>query len=223
MQAQLSRQHAYVEPLQGFEDPISWVEAENPVYLKSCKHFFEKPRIEEIFRNSFQRGNEADCPTCRHPYLITPYVEKYGDREVAIGKFFEKILVPTLVPGETNEKLAKIDNLIAAAEKNERTIAEKDKQINDLMQNIMIVAKERDEFREESNKFREESNKFRKENTTLREENDQILEERNVSRVETAHYKSVANMAIGGGIVIGGGVSAVAIAISYVVIAKAKS
>ena len=172
MQATLPRQHAHIEPIQGFECPLDYVDATEPVYLKTCGHFFNKPAIELFFRLSFEKGEEANCPVCRHAYFITNFLHKHGNRDVAIQKIFEKIIVPALVPGEINEKLESTaaecnrlmiaaQNLEKRAEKNEaliitqtEQIAEQDKKITNLCKKLEDTAKERDDARNESSFYK---------------------------------------------------------------------
>lgn len=170
MQATLPRQHAHIEPIQGFECPLDYVDATEPVYLKTCGHFFGKSAIELFFRLSFEKGEEANCPICRHAYFITNFLHKHGDRDIAIQKIFEKIIVPALVPGEINEKLEKnaaecnrlmiaAQNLEKTAEKNEVMIAKQTVEINDLRKDLREAANKINELSAESS--------FYKKTTTL--------------------------------------------------------
>jgi predicted RNase H-like nuclease (RuvC/YqgF family) len=79
----------------------------------------------------------------RHPYGITAGLNKYGDRETAINKLCEKLLVPALVPGTINEKLEKTkEKLKQTNETLEKTAA----RCNQLMLTAQELAKTAEQY-----------------------------------------------------------------------------
>lgn len=135
-QSQFSVQHRHAEPLRGIECPISFDITENPIYLKGCQHFFDRFIIEDWFRKAFEKGDEAECPSCRHPYKITVFLKKYGDREQAIQKAFRKLFIVPIAPSAINKQISEArefkkaaKHLRIVAQKHEALIAAQDRQI----------------------------------------------------------------------------------------------
>lgn len=208
MQATLPRQHAHIEPIQGFECPLDYVDATEPVYLKTCGHFFNKPAIELFFRLSFEKGEEANCPVCRHAYFITNFLHKHGNRDVAIQKIFEKIIVPALVPGEINEKLestaAECNRLMINAQELTKTHAEQYNQLVVKAQELAETAKENEAM---IAKQAVEINDLR---TDLKHATDKIKE----LNIESSFYQKTTSVATTG----------LVVAVGYIAInAKLKS